>query len=1103
MNLIQKGLNYDSEEKRWTASYPWIRDPGVLPNNFVAAKARMVSTERRLLRIGADYAKLYHDQIRDMVKRKVARKLSEREIDEYDGPVHYLPHHEVLKPDSRSTPLRIVFNSSASFMGHSLNDYWAKGPNIVNDLMSVLIRFREGQVGMAGDISKMYNSVKMSESDQHTHRFLWRDMDQGKEPDHYVMEAVTFGDRPSGAIASMALLKTAELAKELYPEVTQIIKENSYVDDILCSTDSTSAAKNLSEDIDVVLEKGGFKVKHWTLSGMSTALGNNVNTQEKVLGMIWDPKMDTFKYKARLNFSPKVKKIHQEQNLSEGDIPNQIPQRLTHRMVLSQVSSIFDPLGLITPFILCAKLLMRALCKRDTVGETGGRQTWDSAMDEDMRKEWIKFFSDLFVVETLEFPRCIKPDCVKGNPILIVFSDGSKEAFGACAYIRWETRNEIVSTNLIAAKNRIAPTRQLSIPRLELCGAVIGVRLREKLLNGSKLRFERVFHIVDSMIVQAQIQKESYGFGTFTATRVAEIQSKSSPDEWWWVSGNDNPADLTTRVTAPKNLDMESVWQTGPAFLKMPLEEWPISRTFNLEGEPLPDIIGHVAVGDISIVGDACRSEQTSLEDVNLECFKETRTLFRVTALLMRIVKRGTLRQNAKIISSCEINEAERMWIKYTQNDMRPDWKMAYQRLGVIRNPDGFIVVGSRLSEWMKASWNQTEFILLPPKAKFTELVMKSCHNEDHTGVEATLAKLRSKYWVPGARKFLKMIKRQCVTCRRKEKICHTQAMRSLPLDRLRPSPAFSFTAVDLFGLFTIRDTVKKRTHGKAYGVIFTCLASRGVYLDLADSYSTDGFMMVLRRFVSLRGYPKKLRSDCGTQLVAASKVLSEIDLNWQQIELFGVNHGLEWEFNKSADSPWENGCCESLIKSVKKCLASAIGDSVMSFTELQTVLFEAANSLNERPIGKKNSDPNEGSYLCPNDLLLGRASIRVPPGTWSTKESFKVRWKFVQQVVDVFWKRWIRDFFPTLIIRQKWHTSKRNLLVGDIVLVQDSNAVRGQWKLAQVCEATPGKDGKVRDVELRYKSQDPGKGYCGTTDSIIRRSVHRLVLILPVEEQS
>ena len=145
----------------------------------------------------------------------------------------------------------------------------------------------------------------------------------------------------------------------------------------------------------------------------------------------------------------------------------------------------------------------------------------------------------------------------------------------------------------------------------------------------------------------------------------------------------------------------------------------------------------------------------------------------------------------------------------------------------------------------------------------------------------------------------------------------------------------------------------------------------------------------------------------------------------------------------------------------------------------------------------------DQGSYLCPNDLLLGRATSVAPSGYLEQVISFRERWHLVQRIVSSFWKRWMRDYFHTLIVRAKWHTDKRNLKIGDIVLVKDSNIVRGQWKLAQVCEIITSRDGKIRDVSVRYKNQGPGAEYKGAQDTVIRRSAHRLVLLLPVEEQS
>ena len=168
----------------------------------------------------------------------------------------------------------------------------------------------------------------------------------------------------------------------------------------------------------------------------------------------------------------------------------------------------------------------------------------------------------------------------------------------------------------------------------------------------------------------------------------------------------------------------------------------------------------------------------------------------------------------------------------------------------------------------------------------------------------------------------------------------------------------------------------------------------------------------------------------------------------------------------------------------------------------MQTALFEVANLLNERPIGiKPGLDIELGSYLCPNDLLLGRTNIKAPPDMYSKDKNYKYRLEFMERILNSFWKKWHRDFFPTLIIRQKWHVDKRNMCVGDIVLVKDSNAIRGQWRLAQVIAVESSRDGKVRDVTLRYKLQKPGKLYIGLDDICIKMSVHRLIVLLPVEE--
>ena len=295
-----------------------------------------------------------------------ARKLTKQELENYKGPVHYIAHHEVVRPE-KTTPIRIVFNSSASFQGHRLNDYWMKGPDLLNSLFGVTLRFRENEVAVTGDISKMYHRVLIPQLDQHVHRYLWRNMETSREPDTYVKTVLTFGDKPAPAMAQIALRKTADQAKTLYPEAAQVLKNNTYMDDICDSVRTVQQAKRLTTELDEMLKKGGFQVKGW-LSNRS--LENEIaeqekpkkkllqgTTQEKVLGTVWNHAEDVL--------------------LFSVNPPKDIT--LTKRAILSQIARIFDPVGFAAAFLVRAKIGMQRLWQQGL--------DWDQELPSPKREE--------------------------------------------------------------------------------------------------------------------------------------------------------------------------------------------------------------------------------------------------------------------------------------------------------------------------------------------------------------------------------------------------------------------------------------------------------------------------------------------------------------------------------------------------------------------------------------------------------------------------------------------------------------------------------------------------------------------------------------------
>lgn len=1112
LKLIEEGLSQQGDH--WVARYPWIRDPNDLPDNKEMALKMLASTEKRLQK-NESLRKTYREQISDMVQRGVARKLTQTEIDNYDGPVYYLSHHEVLKPESASTPCRIVFNSSAKFQGHSLNSYWAKGPDLMNNLLGILVRFREGPAAFVGDIRKMYHAIKISILDKHTHRFLWRDVLQSTEPVTYVMTSVSFGDKPAGNIATVALRKTAETGKDKFPKATDVILNSTYVDDIAESVESIPLAYELTGQIDKLIGRGGFQIKHWIYSEEECCHTNDVplerrsasqqhigesgatcaeEGEQKVLGVRWNSSRDEFCFKTQLNFSPKIRKARSGPNLTQAQVPNLIPAILTKRMVLSQINGIYDPLGLAAPFTIRAKILMRKLW----LGESKDL-SWDDPIPASLREEWAQFFVELFNMEKVKFKRCVKPRNTVGQPNLVMFSDGSNEAYGTCAYVQWHLANGTFVANLLAAKSRVTPIRKTTIVRTELNGALLSKRLSTFIKKESRLMFEKEFFLVDSEIVRAMIQKDSYGFNTYAAVRIGEIQEVTYPGDWHWIEGRLNIADWITRGKDPSELGENSLWQKGPKFLQVHESEWPIKSSVLASQLPEETKVAMVVKAESGI-------SSLAIDILRFSCYYR---LLRVTARITTIctnTSKPSLKNIAGPVEARSVVKAEMLWIKEAQKSLQKPFRNGeFSRLCARKRSDGVIVVGGRIPKSSSPSYDEQELILMPHDHRVSRLYAERVHSRGHDGVSTTVSKIRSRFWIPKLRKMAKSIREKCVTCRKKRKNLESQRMGQLPNERVTPAPAWSATAVDFFGPFQTRGETNKRSRGKAYGLIFNCMVSRAVHVDVATDYSTEGFLMVLRRFVSIRGYPKLMFSDCGSQLAAADKELKSVieGVSKDRLKEFGAEHGLEWKF-AAADAPWQNGCSEALVKSVKSAIKGAIGDQVLMFSELQTVCFEASNLVNERPIGIHPTSPEDDIYLTPNHLLLGRASSRVPSGPFKETKNERLRFEFVQRLVSAFWKRWIRDGFPSLLVRQKWHVDKRNVCVGDVVMIQDSNSVRGHWKIGRVSKTFAEEDGKVRRVEVQYKcfpANDNAKVYKGQAYITIERPVQRLVVIVAVDE--
>ena len=902
LKLIEESCKL--QENKWIVKYPWKRDPSCLPNNYSQVLKKLESTERRLLK-QPDYADKYDKQVKEMEEMNFSRKLIKREVEDWKGPVHYVAHHAVLRPEKISTPVRIVFNSSASFNGHALNDYWFKGPDLLNNLFGVVLRFRENSVAVCGDITKMYHMVAIHPVDQHVHRFLWRNFETDREPDTYVKTVLTFGDRPAPTMVITAMRKTAKMKQDEKPEAAEAIIKNAYVDDICDSVANANEAKKLTTDIDEVLGAGGFQMKKWLSNAQisppespeEVILGGESHS-EKVLGTVWLPKTDQLSLKVKVELT----------NLKDSS--TYIPVKLTKRRILSKLAGIFDPIGAGAAVLVKPKIALQELWQLGL--------GWDDEVPVEVKRKWMNLFEGMMALNNVHFPRCLTPHDAIGSPILVVFCDASRLAFGACAYIRWKLADGKFGARFVAAKSRVAPLKELTIPRLELQAAVIASRLGKTITEESRFNFERVRYLSDSRVVLA------------------------------WIKGE-------------------------------------------------------------------------------------------LTALSPFVDEKGIYR------------------------------------------------VGGRVDPAL-ISYDGSRPALLPHNHWISVLITRDAHQSGHPGIAATTAKARRKFWIIKGHDIAKVVKRHCTFCREIEAKAETQFMATLPSCRQQPfTPPFLYTSCDYFGPITVK--VGRNKTAKHYGVIFTCLNTRAVHCEIATDASTMAFLQVLRRFFSYRGYPKLLISDNGSQMIGAERELRLMIQGWDNTQLkeFCANRGMKWQFTTPL-APHQNGCSESMVKTTKSALKKAIGDAVLTPFELYTCLLEAANLVNQRPIGRVPNDPDDGTYLCPNDILLGRASSTVPQGPFRQTENPRHRFEFCQKIVDSFWKRWARDVLPQLVPRRKWNVQKRNVAVNDFVIVSDANAVRGKWNAGKVLQVFPGKDGLVRNVQVK------------TASGTYMRPITKMCVIYPAE---
>ena len=1166
---------FDDPGPFWRTSYPWNVDRNQLINNKSAVLGVMNSTKRKLKKDPL-WEEVYENQLKDLINRGVAKEVTDDELADWikeGGKTYYIAHQMALNPGSKTTPVRVVFNSSQIFKGQSLNSSWDLGPDIMSSLHGVLLRFRKDIVGGQGDITKMFYMVRVTREELMMQLFIWQFKGEEKMKT-YAMTRLVMGNKPSTNISIVAVKETAQLEdfKTRYPVAYQALMYDSYVDNVfLTAPDIETLVQGIAE-IEQVSAKGGFKFKEWIVSGqnipeqkVSIKLPNAIDPEEeKALGVFWDVRDDLFYVKPGITDKERSLIDGRSVHNSEGLVRDVRPV-LTLRISLSFHAKTYDPLGLVLPTRMIGNILFRKslqILKK----EQKGKIPWDEELPENLVTEWLLYLEMLTQLHAINFQRSIKPKNVNQNiaPVLVTFSDGNPDSYGTVAYTLWSLMDGSRVATIVMSKAKLSPLLlKGETVRNELSGATIASRLKDFIFEHSGLKFGGHIPFLDSQIVQAMIKKESYGFNSFAGLRVGEIQMKTDKETWRHIPSKQNISDILTRGAPPSMLGPGSVWQNAPSWLVEDRSTWPVTET---DGEAINnEEFRKFLLKDKSILKTQSFSSKTktNMKD-NLHFGSEWYNkllarcgtldkLIRCVAYVVRaalylsaeppdqlgaaltaggkphkfrlnLVKmRGKSSENKlEEISASEYDDAWKMIVFMEQNERLSEKdisRLVPRKINIKLSNKSIIqhfVLGGRVPNYPEG-FSTNDNIPILPYGTLSKLVVGYYHYKFNKEVDTIVAHVRRDVWVVKARKIASGVDQKCRICLERRRRWSGQEMGELPTCRSDMMPAWSSVNMDLFGPLTIRDDcVKKgpRVYKKVYGVLFACTRTRGVHLDIATDYSTESVLHTVRRLMACKGDVGIIISDPGSQLRGADREISEWRKGWDKDLLvrFGADKGLDWKFVMPS-SQHQNGAAEILIKMVKgvmKSFMKSMGDTKLSLNELNTMMAEISNLVNERPIGVKPNSRTDPEYLSPNSLLLGRCSDRISSGPFQSEELFtdnpdKVQTRFllVQAVTTQFWKVWLKLYFPTLLIRQKWHSEKRNMKVGDVCLLKDAEAFRAEWRLARVTTTFPDRRGKVRNVEVRVvPSRDSSRKYKPVQPNYLKRHVSNLIVLVPAEDQ-
>ena len=1058
---------------KYTAKLPWKSSHPVLPDNKQLAWQRFQSLWKSLHK-NSDVLKMYNYVMEEQINLGFVEEINTQNDHLSTNKIHYLPHHAVTK-QSLTTPLRVVFDCSAKVSKNhpSLNDCLITGPPMLNELASILLRFRLNSFACSADIAKAFLMIGLDEGDRDSCRFFWpaNPFDPESKIKIFRFKVVLFGSTASQFLLNCTI---SHYLEKFNNQCSSAISRNLYVDNVhfTCS-DEVQLVKFYHESCSM-MNSGGFLLREWK--------SNSRNLKGIVRGSDsrFDSRSDSCSDSQSVP-SSKVKVLGLSWNTDNDTLSVEIPSikfsnPVTKRSVVSALAKIFDPLGLLLPITVRGKILIQDLW-REKIG-------WDQVLSEQLTDQFLKLIGDLGQFKACVVPRCLN---ILSKPALHVFADASMHALGVVAYLV-----EAGSVNLVMAKSRLVPISAPSLPQLELTALNIAAKLAKfiKCTYCNELDISETRLWTDSNIVICWIKQNSHK-KQYVTQRINNIKALCPAVSVSHVSGNENPADLLTRGLNVKEFRNNKLWEQGPCWLAS--GDWSQDLLNNSEqgSEDLEsDITENVSINSIKV-----HDMQGIIPIENYSAYSKC---IRVTSYILRYIKKLKYkvassmftanvygeRGKVEVSTVAEMNEAEFCLIKLCQAQHYPEIVSYFanennrvpnlvQQLKLFSN-NGIIRSAGRIKHSQLPESSKYP-ILLPSKSYVAMLIIREIHFSNcHAGPAAVLTFLRERFWIPRARQIIKKSLRKCVKCLKiYGKPYSKPAFPDLPHCRVNEARPFQVTGVDYTGALQVKTVTGIH---KAYIVVFTCAVTRAAHLEVVESLLETEFIDAFIRFCSRRSFPQIIYSDNATTFVGASKSLKDI-ANSNKVKFYMNDRRIEWRFI-TPRAPWQGGIWERLVGLTKSALKRVLGKSMVSFRELETLTIQIEAKLNDRPLTYASDDVTDLQPLSPSQLLFGFRLREFPnvvdineiiDPSYLTPNRLSRRQVRCALLLEQFWKRWKTEYLTALRERSLPGVQSSIVRKGHVVIIDsDNHTPRASWQLGVITEIIKSSDNIVRSVKLR-----------------------------------